>query len=272
MSEDRESPAWVFAFRGRELLVLESGDAVAVPAAAAWEGLGLETVAGHALWPEGPAHRAVELPAGAEAPPGASFQGLRGLFGRLEEAAFRAAGRAVQVVEWDRAHRFCGTCGTPTTPAAGEMARVCPACGAAHYPRISPAVIVRVERGDRILLARGPGWPPGRFSVLAGFVEPGESLEETVAREVREEVGIEVEEVRYFASQPWPFPHSLMVGFTARHAGGEIRPQPGEIEEARWFGLDDLPLVSPPLSISRWLIDDWVAKRGGDVRSLRTSP
>jgi NAD+ diphosphatase len=134
------------------------------------------------------------------------------------------------------------------------------------YPRLSPAVIVLVKRGDRILLARSPGFPPGMYSVLAGFVEPGESIEEAISREVCEEVGVEVENVRYFGSQPWPFPHSLMIGFTADYAGGELRVEPDEIEDAGWFEADDLPAVPPRISIARAMIDAFVAQRDRDYR------
>ena len=132
-----------------------------------------------------------------------------------------------------------------------------------HYPRVSPAVIVRVRRGGKILLARSPGFPKGLRSVLAGFVEPGESIEETIHREVREEVGIEVENLRYFGSQPWPFPNSLMIGFTAEHAVGEIRPEPDEIEDAGWYRAGDLPQLPPRVSIARRMIDDFVDETGG---------
>jgi NAD+ diphosphatase len=127
-----------------------------------------------------------------------------------------------------------------------------------HYPRVSPAVIVRVRRGDAVLLARSPGFPPGLHSVLAGFVEPGESIEETVRREVREEVGIEVDNLRYFGSQSWPFPNSLMIAFTADYAGGELTPEPGEIEVAGWFAPHDLPTLPPRVSIARRMIDHFV--------------
>ena len=168
-------------------------------------------------------------------PTGMAFHGLRRLWGRLDEEAWRLAGRAVQIVEWDRNHRFCGRCGAATARQAGGAFARLPRCGLQHFPRISPAVIVRVERGDEILLARSPHFAPGVYSTLAGFVEPGESLEETVVREVREEVGVEVTNIRYFGSQPWPFPHSLMIGFVADWESGEIRPQEGEIEDAGWF-------------------------------------
>ena len=145
--------------------------------------------------------------------------------------------------------------------------RRCPACAAVFYPRISPAVIVLVERGDQVLLARGAAFPGKWFSLLAGFVEPGEALEETAAREVREEVGIELAGLRYFGSQPWPFGRSLMVGFTAQYAGGELRPDGQEIAEAGWFAAHAMPPLPPRLSIARALIDDFLARQGQVPRS-----
>src|SRR5581483_1123158 len=151
-----------------------------------------------------------------------------------------------------------------------ELARRCPRCGLTTFPRISPAVIVLVRRGERVLLGRGSHLPPGLFSTLAGFVEPGETLEEAVRREIREEAGIEVDDVRYFGSQPWPFPDSLMIGFFAEHAGGEIVVDSNELAEARWFALDELPPVPPPFSIARALVDAWVKERGGDPARVVT--
>ena len=161
------------------------------------------------------------------------------------------AGRAKQIVEWHRTHRFCGRDGTETVPRLAELAKECPRCGMLFYPRLSPAVIVLVKRGDDVLLARSPGFPPGMYSVLAGFVEPGESIEETIEREVCEEVGVEVKNVRYFGSQLWPFPNSLMIGFIADYAGGELRVEPSEIEDAGWYSADDLPTLPPKVSIAR---------------------
>ena len=140
----------------------------------------------------------------------------------------------------------------------GERALQCTACGYLSYPRISPAVIVAVVRGKSILLARARRFPPGMYSVLAGFVEPGETLEECVVREVREETGVEVKNIRYFASQPWPFPHSLMVAFTAEHASGEIRVDPEEIVDAGWYTVENFPHVPDPMTVARRLID-WFA-------------
>ncbi|MDT3668929.1 MAG: NAD(+) diphosphatase [Aromatoleum sp.] len=190
----------------------------------------------------------------------AEWRGLRALFGRIHEATFALAGRALQVIEWDQTHRFCGRCGTPTERHPTERARVCPSCGLRSYPRIAPAMMALVLRERELLLARSPHFPEGMYSALAGFVEPGETLEETLVREVREEVGIEVANLRYFGSQPWPFPHSLMVAFVADYARGTITPQPDEIEAADWFGIDRLPRLPHPFSIARRLIDDTVAR------------
>ncbi|HJQ29087.1 MAG TPA: NAD(+) diphosphatase, partial [Rubrobacter sp.] len=202
------------------------------------------------------------------------FQGLRSFFYGVDGEFFRMAGRAKQFVGWHRTHRFCGRCGGRTVPAPGELAKRCTRCGMMHYPRLSPAAIVLVRRGDRILLARSPGFPPGLYSVLAGFVEPGESIEEAVVREVREEVGIEVENVRYFGSQPWPFPSSLMVGFTADYADGQLSPEPGEIEDAGWYTADELPeipvRVPARVSIARAMIDDFVERHGLNPEDLKT--
>ena len=176
----------------------------------------------------------------------------------LDDDLFALSGRAVQIKEWDRTHQYCGYCATLMTQIVGDRAKRCPNCGLVNYPRLSPAIIVLISRGEDILLARSPRFPSLMFSVLAGFVEPGESLEETLIREVREEVGIEVKDIRYFGSQPWAFPNSLMIGFTAVYAGGEITIEPAEIAEAAWFHKHDLPNIPPKLSIARRLIDWFV--------------
>jgi NAD+ diphosphatase len=233
-----------------------------VPAGPEWDALGLATDDPHAVGALGGAEAwAAGLRDGAEPPEGMAFQGLRRLFGVLDEEVWKLAGRAVQIVEWDRNHRFCGRCGAGTERKEGELARVCPRCGLQQFPRISPAVIVRIERGDEVLLARSPHFALGVYSTLAGFVEPGESLEETVVREVREEVGVEVTNVRYFGSQPWPFPHSLMIGFVADYASGELRLQEGEIEDAGWFTVDTLPGLPSRYSIARSLLEEFIEKR-----------
>lgn len=189
---------------------------------------------------------------------------LRQLHGVWSDADFGLAGRALGLVGWDRDHRFCGRCGGATERSTTERSRVCTRCRFGVYPRISPAVIVLVERGGAALLARSSRFPLPFFSTLAGFVEVGETLEETVAREVHEESGIVVTNVRYFGSQPWPFGGSLMVGFVAEWASGEIVADPVELAEAGWFGPNELPRLPPKLSIARALIDDFVTRRGGD--------
>ena len=204
---------------------------------------------------------AVELAESLELPEGAALEGLRPLYGRLPDGVFEVAGRAVQILLWDQTHRFCGRCGTPTVNAPAERAKLCPKCGLLSFPRLSPAVIMLVQRGDDLLLARNRAFAGGFFSVLAGFVEPGETLEEAVAREVREEVALELRDIRYFGSQPWPFPHSLMIGFTAHYVSGEIHPQADEIVEAAWFSRKgELPQLPGKLSIARRLID-WFIER-----------
>jgi NAD+ diphosphatase len=180
------------------------------------------------------------------------MMGMSGTLGDL-------AGRAAQLIEWDRSHRHCGVCGTPTTLQPGERARICPACQHASYPRLSPAMMALVWRPGELLLARSPHYAPGMYSALAGFVEAGESLEACIHREVAEEVAVQVDSLRYHGSQSWPFPHSLMVAFTARWTGGTIVPQPGEIEHAAWFPLDALPAIPPRFSIAGHLIRDTVA-------------
>jgi NAD+ diphosphatase len=191
-----------------------------------------------------------------------AFEGLRKVYGRLDEDLFWLAARAVQIAEWDRTHCFCGRCGIPLRLRETERAKECPQCGLLHFPRLAPAVIVLVERGHELLMARSRHFAPGVYSVLAGFVEPGETLEEAVEREVLEEVGIRIKDIRYFGSQPWPFPHSLMIGFTATYAGGEIAINDEEIEDAGWFTADNLPGQPGKISIARRLIEWFLAKEG----------
>jgi NAD+ diphosphatase len=183
---------------------------------------------------------------------------LRAAMMGFPESLAGLASRASQVLDWDRTHRFCGACGTPTEHQAGERARRCPACGHTAYPRISPAMMALVWRPGEVLLARAPHFVNRMYSALAGFVEAGESIEQCIRREVLEEVGVQVDELRYYGSQSWPFPNSLMIAFTARWTGGDIVPQAGEIEHAAWFPIDALPNIPPRFSISGHLIRDTV--------------
>jgi NAD+ diphosphatase len=222
------------------------------------------------------AHFALELshledpsPALAETA-GAAFADLRSVGPVLSQGEGALLAYARGLIHWHSRHRFCGVCGAPTrSEEAGHLRRCTnPACGAGHFPRTDPAVIMLVHDGERVLLGRQAQWPPGMHSVLAGFVEPGESLEEAVAREVFEETGIAVDEVRYRSSQPWPFPSSIMLGFTARALSTEIKLSPDEIESAAWYSRDDLRRSPEDAtfrlprrdSIARRLLEDWLAE------------
>ena len=261
--EEHAGPVWWFAFRESKLLVNRKPDAGTLPCLADFSDLGLAAIESHYIGQMGEkACYAVGLADDALPLPGMSFEGLRQIYGLLDEDLFWVATRAVQIVQWDRTHRFCGRCGLPLRTKTTERAKECPQCGLLQFPRLSPAVIVLVERDRELLLARSRHFAPGMYSVLAGFVEPGESLEEAVMREVEEEVGIAVKDIKYFGSQPWPFPHSLMIGFTATYAGGEISRDDSEIEDAGWFSADYLPSLPGKISIARKLIDWFLAKQG----------
>lgn len=204
-------------------------------------------------------------------PEGYREKGLRAAYHSLERSEFRAAGAARHLVEWRRATRFCSACASELTAGNGQHVLVCSACDRLHFPPVSPAVIVLVQRGSQALLGRSPRFKEGVYSTLAGFVEPGESLEECVHREIFEEVGVRVHRLRYFGSQPHPFPHSLMVGFIADWLEGDIVIDEDEIEDARWFDYDDLPVLPHPMSIARALIEDF-ARRVESERRTGASP
>lgn len=195
----------------------------------------------------------------ADAPPPAGWQWheTRALLGAFTPGQWHAVSCARQLLWWEKRHRFCGICGTPTVDVVEERARRCPSCSAVFYPVVSPAVIVAVTRGDEVLLAHNRNFRAGMFSLLAGFVDPGETLEQAVVREVREEVGLEVGDVRYVTSQPWSFPNSLMVGFRARHLGGEIAVDGKEIEAAAWFRRDALPDLPRHGTVARMIVEQW---------------
>lgn len=203
---------------------------------------------------------AVEMTGDKFVPKNTAFLGLRKLFGLVEENLFWLAGRAIQVVHWDRTHRYCGRCGAGTYEKSDEYAKVCPECGLASYPRISPVVIVAVVKDKEILLVRSNHFKTDFYTVISGFVEPGETLEECLRREVKEEVGVAVKNISYFGSQSWPFPNSLMVAFTAEYDGGEIITDEEEIKDAKWFTKEDLPDLPNSISIARQLIN-WFAEK-----------
>jgi NAD+ diphosphatase len=272
--EERKAGHW-FVFRGDQILVemgpLEQpSDDLRVRARPAWARLPLQKshnwlgaealrtlylgrLGGADLW-------AAEVGKEAAAPAGMSWEGLRTLFSVLDDRHFALAGRALQLVDWDRTHQFCGRCGAPTEAKPDERVRICPKCRLSAYPRVAPAIMALVRRGSELLLARGRHFPPGMYSALAGFVEPGESLEQCLAREVEEEVGVQISNTRYFASQSWPFPHSLMIAFVCDWTSGEVKPQESEIEDAKWFDVLQLPKLPSKISIARRLIDSVVSE------------
>jgi len=247
--------ALAFAFAQGKLLVSGDEHAPTVPLIGELDRAGVLGERHHLGRLDGADCIAVTLADDAQAPEGMRLAGLRSLFLRVPEPILATAARAFQVVEWDRTHRFCGRCGARTQDKEGERAKLCPACGYTAYPRISPAMMVLVTRGSELLLARANRFPGAMYSALAGFVESGESIEDCIHREVREEVGVEVDGLRYFASQSWSFPHSLMIAYTARYAGGHLRPDPTEIADVRWFHVDALPELPSTVSIARRLID-----------------
>lgn len=184
---------------------------------------------------------------------------VREAYSHIQNDFWIIAGRASQILRWEQDHRYCGRCGSAMFEPDEEMIKKCPDCSFSAYPRISPAVIMLVTRGREILLGRSPRFPNGMYSTLAGFVEPGETAEEAVRREVREETGIEVNDIRYVASQSWPFPHSLMLAFTAKYASGEITVDNVELEDAKWFSAGDMPRLPSNISVARKLIELFIS-------------
>jgi NAD+ diphosphatase len=253
---DRAEPALWLAFRKGEVVVVPDAGQPTLPCCIDLAEHGLAPRRHHYLGLYGGRHcYAAEVGESEPLPEGWAALGLRDLFGLVETTLAALSGRAWQILEWERNFQYCSRCGTKMEPRTDERSRTCPGCGFTSYPPVSPAIMILITKGRQLLLARKAAFPAGRYSALAGFVEPGEMLEDTVARETREEVGVEVKNIRYFGSQPWPFPHSLMIAFTAEYAGGELRPDGVEIEECQWFDVDKLPKLPPPISISRRLID-----------------
>jgi NAD+ diphosphatase len=264
-----------FAFDASQLLLVANGserpeiprqrDGTALPFPTA-EARCIGTLNGSLCWAASTTAEAGDLPSGL------SLHGLRSLFGRLPEEVLAIAGRARQVLDFHRTHRYCGACATPTRTDDEERARRCPSCGVVAYPRIAPAMMVLVKRdaptGRELLLARGTRFPGTFYSALAGFIEPSESIEDCVHREALEEVGVRVRNLRYFGSECWPFPHSLMIAFVADYEAGDIVCQPGEIGDAQWFSLDRLPPLPLPISISRRMINHAIAEVAPDHPAL----
>jgi NAD+ diphosphatase len=192
------------------------------------------------------------------APAGLEWCELRAVTALLQEDAFQAISCARELLWWERRNRFCGCCGQPTQPSRTERALVCQACKTTVYPVIAPAVIVAITRGDTLLLAHNKNFRPGLHSLIAGFVDPGETLEQCVTREAHEETGVCIRNPRYLGSQPWPYPNSLMLGFHAEHESGEIAVDGVEIEHAAWFRRDALPEIPSKGTVARRIIDVWL--------------
>jgi NAD+ diphosphatase len=258
-----EGDALLYAVRRGEILVADASDgAASIPHGAgprAIADLGIHVESTQFLGAlDGAPCFAMSVADDASAPPGYRFAGLRALYDKLPEADFAIAGTASQIAYWDRLHRFCSRCASPLAPKAVERAKRCEACAVDYFPRVQPAVIVLVHDGPRILMARSPGFPQRWYALVAGFVEPGETFEECAKREVREETGVAIDEVRYFGSQPWAFPHQVMVGFFARWIGGDVVIDRTELEDARWFEARAMPPLPPAISIARRMIDAWL--------------
>ena len=252
-------PAWWFVFQDDRVLVRFEGETFVSPYFTDLSKLKSALIRKQYLGSlNGTDCYAAELTPETPIPEDTVFKNPRQLFGAVDEEVLWITGRANQLVDWTQSHQFCGRCGKPTRDKTDERAKICHECKLINYPRVSPAIIVAVVRKNRILLARSTRFRSSFYSVLAGFVEPGETLEECVRREVFEEVGIRVKNVRYFGNQPWPFPNSLMVAFTAEYAGGEISADESEIVTAEWFSAGNLPRVPGKFTIARQLIDWFV--------------
>lgn len=260
--EDVEGLCLWFIFQDGSLIILDHDEEILIPQTERFEQTGLDAERRHYLGTlQGQHCYAAEVKPGVSLPQGYQSMPLRQLLGLEDEFLFHLAGRAQQILTWDRDHQFCSRCGSQTRFHETDRAKHCDQCGYIQYPKISPCIIVLITRGDEVLLARSPHFPGRFYSTLAGFIEPGESIEEALRREVYEEVGLEVTNITYKSSQPWPFPHSLMIGFYAEYAGGEIRIDDDEIEDAQWFPVDRLPLTPPEGSIAHDLIQEYVQKR-----------
>ena len=260
-----ELKLWLL-FRGHELLV--SVESSAFPLYPHYDVLGFDSDEQHAVGEhEGRQVHVVRLTEDAIEPEGYHFQSLRSLLLSIDADSFSLAATASQVLEWANSHRFCSRCGTPTqSHPRGERARVCPVCAYHQYPRIHPCVIVAITKDDTILLARAQRFVRPMYSLLAGFVEVGETLEHAVMREVAEESGIQVKNLRYFGSQSWPFPNNLMLAFQAEWASGEIVIQEEEIMDAQFFRFDALPEIPPSGSIASQVIHATVTELAASYR------
>ncbi len=265
-------PALWFIVCGNKMLVKKEKEYVSIPLSAGEGVPGISPLRKFYLGTYMNMHcYAAEIDKTSIVPDNMELHGLWGMFNHLNEDLFKLTLRAYHIIDWDRNYQFCDRCGSKTENKTDEHAKKCTVCGHISFLRISPAVIVLVSKGSSILLARSPRFKDEMYSVLAGFVEPGETLEDTVKREIREEVGIDVKDIRYFGSQPWPFPDSLMIGFTAAYAGGDIRIDRSEIVDAGWYDCSDLPGIPGEISIARKMIDWFIEKQRTARKAARSS-
>ncbi|HPU28808.1 MAG TPA: NAD(+) diphosphatase [Syntrophorhabdaceae bacterium] len=262
--QDTNEPSFWFIFKGNKMLVREVGHELMVPMILNPKDINIKPTRFYNLGVlHGRPCYAVDIPESFSPPPDFSFQGLWFIYDYLDDELFNMAIKAKQIIIWDRTSIFCSRCGAKTKDKEKERAKECPDCGFVMFPRISPAIIVLVEKEDKVLLARAVRFKENIYSVLAGFVEPGETLEEAVEREVEEEVGIKIKDIRYFGSQPWPFPDSLMIAFIAKYKSGRIRINRNEIVDAGWFSYDNLPDIPSNISIARRMIDWFIQRHRG---------
>lgn len=266
--DDFDVPAWWFIFSGRNILVLvdpeNSRKIIGLPKINSPADLSLITVRHNFLGEHnGEGCWVADCEGDVELPAGLRFVNPRFLFNQISDEQMRVVAKSIFVSDWDRDNQFCGRCAAPMEYGT-DRSKVCPNCKLTRYTRISPAVIMLVRKGNKLLLGKNERHPKGFYSILAGFVDPGESLEETVAREVKEEVGLDVKNITYFGSEPWPFPDSLMLGFVCDYAGGEIVLE-DEIIEANWYTVNELPENIPTgdISIAGRLIE-WFVKENSD--------
>ena len=253
------NPAYWFVFCSNKMLVTVENDKATIPYFKSLAELNITPVRTQYLGTlQGSSCYSAEATTETAAPEGMEFKELRPLYAVLDEDIFLLAGKAIQIVSWDQTHQFCGRCGTGMETLEGERAKICPACGLINYPRISPAAITAVIKDNKILLTHNAAFRGNIHSLIAGFVEPGETIEECVHREIFEEVGLRVSNLKYFGSQPWPFPNSLMIGFTAEYESGEISVDGQEITEAGWYDAGNLPELPGKMSIARKIIDRFV--------------
>jgi len=255
-----EAAYWLAFGRGRMLV---TPDGLHLPCLKSLEEFGITPIRTQYLGTLESRHCfSAELSPDTEAPEGTDYMDLMSAYSILDEDIYRLAGKATQIVAWDQTHQYCGRCGKETDYIHGERGKKCPACGFMSFPRLSPATITAVVRDKQILLSQYAAFRGrGMRTIIAGFVEPGETLEECIHREVFEEVGVRVKNLRYLKSQSWPFPNSLMMGFVAEYDSGEIKVDEHEIAHADWFDLDNLPEIPPPLSIAhriiRWVVENY---------------